>query len=62
MGARMASFVKRYIEIIGKLDAYTMEVASISPFELQKADELFITNITNGIQPVTAYRKATFQK
>ncbi len=52
---------KKIIEIIGKLDAYTLEVASISPFELQKADELFITNITNGIKPVTSYRKASFQ-
>lgn len=53
---------KKIIEIIGKVDAYTMEVVSISPFELQKADELFITNITKGIQPVTTYRKANFKK
>ena len=29
----------------------------ISPFDLQKADELFITNVIKGIQPVTKYRK-----
>lgn len=33
---------------------------SISPFDLQKADELFITNVITGIQPVTKYRKKTF--
>lgn len=33
----------------------------ISPFELQKADELFITNVIKGIQPVTKYRKKDFK-
>ena len=33
----------------------------ISPFELQKADELFITNVIKGIQPITKYRKKTFK-
>ncbi|RVT77487.1 aminotransferase class IV [Flavobacterium sufflavum] len=32
----------------------------ISPFELQKADELFITNVIKGVQPITKYRKKTF--
>ena len=32
----------------------------ISPFDLQKADELFITNVIKGIQPITKYRKKTF--
>ena len=30
---------------------------SISPFDLQKADELFLTNVISGIQPITKYRK-----
>ena len=34
--------------------------ASVSPFDLQKADELFITNIITGIQPITKYRKKEF--
>lgn len=33
---------------------------SISPFDLQKADELFITNTIIGIQSVTKYRKKEF--
>lgn len=33
---------------------------AISPFDLQKADELFITNVIKGIQPITKYRKKTF--
>ena len=32
----------------------------ISPFDLQKADELFITNVIKGIQPITKYRKKSF--
>lgn len=32
----------------------------ISPFDLQKADELFITNVIKGIQPITQYRKKGF--
>lgn len=34
--------------------------AVISPFDLQKADELFITNVIKGIQPITKYRKKEF--
>ena len=39
-----------------------MEVAEeiISPFDLQKADELFITNVIKGVQPITKYRKKEF--
>mgnify|MGYP006201792307 FL=1 len=34
----------------------------ISPFDLQKADELFITNVIVGIQSVTKYRKKEFEQ
>lgn len=52
---------KQLISIIGLMDEYTFEEASISPFELQKADELFITNTIMGIQPITKYRKKQFK-
>ncbi|MDD3004059.1 aminotransferase class IV [Flavobacterium sp.] len=32
----------------------------ISPFDLQKADELFITNVIMGIQSITKYRKKEY--
>lgn len=51
---------KKVIEIIEKNPDYTLEETSISPFELQKADEVFITNAIVGIQPVTNYRKKEF--
>lgn len=52
---------KQLIAIIGLMDGFTIEEASISPFELQKADELFITNTILGIQPITKYRKKLYK-
>lgn len=51
----------KIIEIIKKLPDYTFEEASISPFELQKADEMFISNVVMGIQPVKKYRKKEYK-
>lgn len=51
---------KQILAIIKTLDNYEIEEAPISPFELQKADELFITNVILGIQPVTKYRKKEY--
>ena len=51
---------KQLIEIIGKLENYTIEETSISPFELQKADELFMTNVIQGVTSITKYRKKSF--
>ncbi len=52
---------KKMIELLSKLPEYSLEETSISPFELQKADELFIIDIKDGIQSVTQYRKATYK-
>ncbi len=51
---------KKVIDILEKHPDYTIEETSISPFEIQKADEVFITNAIVGIQPVTNYRKKEF--
>ena len=51
----------KIIEIIKKLPSYTIEEASISPFELQKADEMFISNVVMGVQPVKKYRKKEYK-
>ena len=53
---------KQIIEIIKLMPEYTIEESSISPFELQKADELFLTNVISGVQPITHYRKKRFTK
>lgn len=51
---------KKLIEILKKLEGYELQESSISPFELQKADELFMTNSIVGIRPITQYRKKVF--
>lgn len=53
---------KQVLKILKGLEDYTVEETSISPFELQKADALFITNTVVGIQPITKYRKKTYTK
>ena len=50
----------KLIAILAKIEDYTFLEESISPFELQKADELFITNAIVGIKPITKYRKKDF--
>lgn len=51
---------KQIIEIIKSSQEYTLDETSISPFELQQADELFLTNVIVGIQPIKKYRKKIF--
>lgn len=52
---------KKVIEIIQKNPEFIVEETTISPFEIQKADEVFITNAIIGIQPVTNFKKKTFE-
>ena len=52
---------KKILAILQASDRYEVQEESISPFELQQADSLFITNIRLGIQPVTKYRKAIYK-
>ncbi len=52
---------KKIIEILKKSTVYDIKEESISPFELQKADEIFITNAISGIIPVYKYRKKIFE-
>ncbi|MEP2238297.1 MAG: aminotransferase class IV [Maribacter sp.] len=51
---------KKLVDIITKLNDFEFLEDSISPFELQKADELFIVNNIDGIISVTKYRKKQF--
>ena len=50
----------KVIDILIKNKDFTIEETVISPFEIQKADEVFITNAIMGIQPVTKYKKKSF--
>ncbi len=51
---------KQLIEICKTSSDMEIKEVSISPFELQKADELFITNAIQGIQPVSQYRRKKY--
>lgn len=50
----------KVIDILTKNKDFTIEETVISPFEIQKADEVFITNAIMGIQAVTKYKKKSF--
>jgi branched-chain amino acid aminotransferase len=51
---------KQVLEILNKIDGIEVKEISISPFDLQKADELFLTNVITGIQSITKYRKKEY--
>ena len=53
---------KQILKLAKELDGIEMLEQPISPFDLQKADELFITNVIVGIQSITKYRKKEFEK
>jgi branched-chain amino acid aminotransferase len=51
---------KQILEIAKKIESLEVVEEVISPFDLQKADELFVTNVIKGVQPITKYRKKDF--
>jgi branched-chain amino acid aminotransferase len=51
---------KQVLAVLSKMEGYQVKEAVISPFDLQKADELFLTNVISGIQPITKYRKKSY--
>jgi len=51
---------KNIIAMLDKDSNYEIFEKEISPFELQKVDEVFLSNSIMGIQPVTKYRKKTY--
>jgi branched-chain amino acid aminotransferase len=52
---------KQILALAKTIESIEVQEASISPFDLQKADELFLTNVIKGIQPITKYRKKEFE-
>jgi branched-chain amino acid aminotransferase len=59
-GALNGIIRKQILALAKSLNDVEVVEKSISPFDLQKADELFVTNIIFGIQPITRYRKKEF--
>lgn len=52
---------KQILKLAKTIEGIEVIEEVISPFELQKADELFVTNVIKGIQPITKYRKKNFK-
>lgn len=52
---------KQVLAIATKIEGIEVIEKSISPFDLQKADEIFLTNVISGIQPVSKYRKKEYK-
>ena len=51
---------KQLLSILSQMHDYDVQEVSISPFELQKADEMFVSNVITGIQSITKYRKKQY--
>jgi len=51
---------KQILSIANKIESIEVVEEPISPFDLQKADELFLTNVIKGIQSITKYRKKEY--
>ena len=52
---------KQILALARKMESLEVVEEPISPFDLQKADELFVTNVIKGIQPITKYRKKDYE-
>ena len=51
---------EKIIDFIANSETYSITEREMFPYELQKADELFITNSALGIQPVTHYKRKEY--
>lgn len=60
-GALNGVMRKQLLKLAAEIQEVEVVQKEISPFDLQKADELFITNVITGIQPITKYRKKEFE-
>lgn len=52
---------KQILQLAKKIENIEVIEGVISPFDLQKANELFITNVIVGLQPITKYRKKEYK-
>jgi branched-chain amino acid aminotransferase len=51
---------KQLLQLAKKIEGVEVVEEIISPFDLQKADELFVSNVIAGIQSITQYRKKSY--
>lgn len=60
-GALNGIMRKQIIKWINQQSEYTFIEKSISPFVLQSADEIFISNVIQGVVTITKYRKKDYE-
>lgn len=53
---------EQVIQQLKRMLDYDVIEETLSPFELQRADEIFTTNVVKGIQSVDKYRKKEFNR
>ena len=51
---------RQLLKMIDQIPDFSIEEAAVSPFELQRCDEVFLTNTRIGLQPVSQYRKKEY--
>ena len=59
-GCRSSVYRQVVIDLLVKQETVELVEDVVSPFELQKADELFVVSLSHGIQSVKQYRKKVF--
>lgn len=53
---------EQIIQQLKRMLGYDIIEETVTPFELQRADEIFTTNVIMGIQSISKYRKKEFEK
>lgn len=53
---------KKLLDIIKRNPSYEIIEKEVNHFEMMKADEVFLTNISFGIQPITHFRKKQYSQ
>ena len=60
-GCRKSIYRKQLLTVLSKAEEFEITEEAISPFSIQKADELFVLDDAKGIYSIAQYRKKKFQ-
>ena len=60
-GCRKSVYRKQLLTVLTKSEEFQITEEAISPFSIQKADELFVLDDAQGIYSISQYRKKKFQ-
>ena len=60
-GCRKSVYRKQLLTVLSKAEEFEITEEAISPFSIQKADELFVLDDAKGIYSIAQYRKKKFQ-